>query len=285
MTGVGTAAGATELGELRFEVRSVNGRGLAVRLRLPTACQPFEAAIEEAVRARLARGTVSVAAELVGPGATTLDRTRFAATAAQLRALAAELGLPQPTLADVLAAAASGGRGEPQTSQPLPERCARLLQQALDQLVQHRTADGRATLSAVTTGLDEFAALADHAATRAPALVTAYRERLLQRVQEFVAAHAPGPVPAVDLVREVAIYADRVDTAEELQRLRAHLAEFRAVLSAGGEVGRRLEFLLQELLRETNTLGAKSPDTALAHTVVAMKSALERIKEQLANLQ
>jgi uncharacterized protein (TIGR00255 family) len=285
MTGVGTAAGATELGELRFEIRSVNGRGLTVRLRLPPACQPHEAAIEEAVRARLARGTVSVTAELVGPTTATLDRARITAAAAQLRALAAELGLPPPTLAEVLAATAGAGRGEPQTSQPLPERCARLLQQALDQLVQHRAADGRATLAAVLAGLDEFTGLADTAAARAPALVAAYRERLLQRVQEFVAAHTPGPVPAVDLVREVAIYADRVDTAEELQRLRAHLGEFRTVLVAGGEVGRRLEFLLQELLRETNTLGAKSPDTTLAHAVVAMKSSLERIKEQLANLQ
>ena len=111
-------------------------------------------------------------------------------------------------------------------------------------------------------------------------------------------------MPAVDLVREVAIHADRVDVAEEFQRLRAHLAEFRAILdggdggsgAAGGgsggaaakpgaPVGRRLEFLLQELLRETNTLGSKSPDTELSHTVVGMKSSIDRLKEQVANLE
>lgn len=285
MTGVGTAAGVTELGELRFELRSVNGRGLAVRLRLPSAGAPFEMAIEEAVRARLQRGTVTVTAELAGAATPGLDRTRFAAATAQLRALAAELGLPSPTLADVVAAVGALGRGDPQASLPLPESWAKVLSQAIDQLQLHRATDGRATAAAVLVGLDEFTALADAAAARAPALLVAYRERLLQRVQEFVAAHVPEPVPAADLVREVALYGDRVDTAEELQRLRAHLAEFRAVLAAGGEVGRRLEFLLQELLRETNTLGAKSPDTTLAHTVVAMKSSLERIKEQLANLQ
>jgi len=93
------------------------------------------------------------------------------------------------------------------------------------------------------------------------------------------------PVPAVDLVREVAIYADRVDVAEELQRLAAHLAEIRAALGQPGEVGRRLEFLLQELLRETNTLASKSPDVALSHAAVAMKSCIDRLKEQVANLE
>ena len=108
---------------------------------------------------------------------------------------------------------------------------------------------------------------------------------MLQRVQDFVAAHVPAPPPAVDLVREVALFADRVDVAEELQRLRAHTDEIRSLLHKGGEVGRRLEFLLQELLRETNTLGSKSPDTEVAHTVVAMKSCIATIKEQVANLE
>ena len=86
-------------------------------------------------------------------------------------------------------------------------------------------------------------------------------------------------------MREVALFADRVDVAEELQRLRAHTDEIRSLLHKGGEVGRRLEFLLQELLRETNTLGSKSPDTEVAHTVVAMKSCIATIKEQVANLE
>jgi uncharacterized protein (TIGR00255 family) len=86
-------------------------------------------------------------------------------------------------------------------------------------------------------------------------------------------------------VREVALFADRVDVAEELHRAQAHVAEVEALLARGGELGKRLEFLLQELLRETNTLGAKSPDTAIAHAVVAMKTSIERMKEQAANLE
>jgi uncharacterized protein (TIGR00255 family) len=104
-------------------------------------------------------------------------------------------------------------------------------------------------------------------------------------VQEFVAANVPTPPPAVDLVREVAVYADRVDVAEEFQRLRTHTDALNKLLTEGGEVGRRLEFLLQELLRETNTLGSKSPDTEVAHAVVAMKSCISVIKEQVANLE
>ena len=104
-------------------------------------------------------------------------------------------------------------------------------------------------------------------------------------MQEFVAANVPAPPPAVDLVREVALFSDKVDVAEELQRLRAHQQEVRNALQQGGEVGRRLDFLLQELLREANTLGSKSPDTETAHVVVAMKGCIATMKEQVANLE
>ena len=171
------------------------------------------------------------------------------------------------------------------TSRPLPPQFAALLGQALDELERHRVADGDATIAAMNDLLVGFERDVDAAVARAPHLVDQYRDRLLQRVNDFMQQHLPDPVPAVDLVREVAIYSDRVDVAEELQRLRAHIVEFRALLARDGEVGRRLDFLLQELLRETNTLGSKSPDTELSHTVVAMKSCLDRLREQVANLQ
>lgn len=285
MTGAGFAAGECELGDVRVEVRTANGRGLNVKLRLPPAAAAYEAAIEACVRARLRRGSVAVVVERAQSGSGLPDRAMLRKVAVELRQLADELQLPPPRIADVVLAAGVAVRGEATTSRPLPPRLEALLAAALDDLVAHREKDGAGTAAAIGTALDELTAACRTAAERAPALVDEYRARLLQRVQEFVVANVPAPPPAVDLVREVGLFAERVDVAEEQQRLLAHLAEVRAALAAGGEVGRRIEFLLQELLRETNTLGSKSPDAAMAHTVVAMKTCIDRIKEQAANLE
>ena len=285
MTGAGFAAGDTEIGVIRVEVRSVNGRGLNVKLRLSSACSGFEAAIEERVRTRLSRGSVLVVVERTSAASLLPDRELLRATATEMVDLADEFGLPKPTLADVVQAATGAGRSEAATSRPLPERLGALFDEAIEGLLAHRRSDGAGTGEAIGAQLDELERLTAVAAARAPGIVDDYRERLLQRVQEFVAANVPEPPPAADLVREVAVFADKVDVQEELQRLRAHLDEVRSVLRGGGEVGRRLDFLMQELLRETNTLGSKSPDTETAHAVVAMKGCIATIKEQVANLE
>ena len=285
MTGVGLANGPSELGELRIEVRTVNGRGFAHKLRLPPALSGYDAAIEELLRQHVQRGSVQVVVERQQIATPLPEREVLRAVAEGLHQLADELRLPAPSLADVLQVAMAGARSEAMTSRPLPPRLRELFERALRDLTVHRRTDGAGTTAAIVAQLDEFEAGVRQAVLRAPELVQAYRERLLQRVQEFVARHLQVAPPALDVVREVALFADRVDVAEELQRLQAHIAEVRAVLARGGEVGRRLEFLLQELLRETNTLGSKSPDPAMAHTVVALKTAVERMKEQAANLE
>lgn len=285
MTGVGFAAGPCELGDVRLELRTVNGRGFSAKLRLPPNAGGYELAIEELVRASIARGSVLVVLERAQAAAALPDAEQVKGLAASMRQLADELRLPPPSLAEVLQQLASSGRADASTSRPLPPQLRSLFERALADLAAHRRNDGRGTAGAIGEQLDQFAGLVAQAAARAPMLAEEYRARLLQRVQEFVARHVAVAPPAVDLVREVAVFADRVDVAEELQRLSAHVAEVRGVLARGGEVGRRLEFLLQELLRETNTLGSKSPDTTIAHAVVAMKTCVERMKEQAANLE
>jgi len=285
MTGVGFAAGACEVGEVRIEVRAVNGRALTLRSRLSSACVGFEAAVEELVRQRLQRGSVTVVAEVKTSAAQLPDRMVLRALADELRLLARDLDLAPPSLTEIIQLAGAGSRGEATTARPLPPRFQALLAQALDDLQEHRRTEGRATTAAIEQQLAEFSAHVSAATARAPQLAEIYRERLLLRVQEFLASHVGVAPEAVDVVREVAIYADRIDVAEELQRLTAHLVEVRSVLARGGEVGRRLEFLLQELLRETNTLGSKSPDTTMAHAAVSMKSCIDRMKEQVANLE
>jgi uncharacterized protein (TIGR00255 family) len=285
MTGAGLAAGDSEVGAVRVEVRSVNGRGLSLKLRVPASFGGYEAEIEALVRSRLRRGSVVVVVERTQASAALPDRAVLRATAEELRLLADELGLERPSLADVVQAAGSGARGDAVTSRPLPPELRALFEQAVSSLVAHREADGAGTAAAIEAQLVELARLTEAAASRAPGIVDDYRARLLRRVEEFVAANVPSPPPAADLVREVALFADKVDVAEELQRLRAHQDEVRKALGQGGEVGRRLDFLLQELLRETNTLGSKSPDTETAHVVVAMKGCIATMKEQVANLE
>ncbi|MGB3969481.1 MAG: DUF1732 domain-containing protein, partial [Planctomycetota bacterium] len=202
-----------------------------------------------------------------------------------LRAAAGELQLGPPTLHDVLQVAMAAGRTEALTSRPLPPGLLAVCERAFADLAEHRRTDGAGTVAAILAELTAFEGRRDQVAARAPVVVADYRERLLARIREFVAMHLPAAPPAADVVREVAAFADRVDVAEELQRLAEHCRALRHTLAAGGEVGRRLEFLLQELLRETNTLGAKSPDATIAQLVVEMKAGLERIKEQAQNLE
>ncbi|MBL8734785.1 MAG: YicC family protein [Planctomycetes bacterium] len=285
MTGVGFATGQSEVGDLRIEVRSVNGRGFTVKLRLPPAFGCYEAGVDELVRSKVARGSLTVVVERVQSAPALPDAELVRATASAMLRLADELRLPPPTLAEVLQWLGSAGRSDASTSRPLPPQFRALLERAVDDLLRHRGDDGNGTVAAILAELDRFAVLAKDVAARAPALAEDYRGRLLLKVQEFVQRHVPSAPPATDLVKEVAVFADRIDVAEELQRQQAHLAEVRAVLARGGEVGKRLEFLLQELLRETNTLGSKSPDTSIAHAVVAMKTCIERMKEQAANLE
>ncbi len=285
MTGAGFAAGESEIGDVRVELRSVNGRGLSLKMRLSSAYSGYEAAIEERIKARVARGSIMMVAERVGVSTALPNHDLLRKVAAEMGELADQLQLAKPSLVEVIQAASGSTRGEAATSRPLPKLLGALVDQAIEELVQRRHSDGQGTVQAISEQLDEFLRLTEVCVTRAPLLIDEYRTRLLQRVQDFMAAHVPSPPPAIDIVREVAVFSDRVDVAEELQRLRAHTDEIRSLLAKGGEVGRRLEFLLQELLRETNTLGSKSPDTEVAHTVVAMKSCVATIKEQVANLE
>jgi uncharacterized protein (TIGR00255 family) len=285
MTGVGMAAGPTEFGELRIELRSVNGRGLAVKHRLCAECSMLEHLVEERVRATLARGSVTVNVEAGDELGLLGDVVTLRRTADRLRSVARTLGLSEEfTVRDVLQLAGSLPRHAGGTPETLPPAFIALLDTALAALVQRRRAEGAVLLPVMHGHLDELRHQLATAAARAPAVVTAHRERLQRRVGEVLAAQGL-QLEAADLVREVALFAERIDVSEEVQRLHAHVGEVQAVLQKGGEVGRRLEFLLQEVLREANTLGSKSPDVTMSHAVVAMKSAIDKLKEQAANLE
>lgn len=192
MTGVGFATGQSEVGDLRVEVRSVNGRGFGVKLRLPPAFGCYEAGVDELVRGKVARGSLTVVVERVQSGPALPDAELVRTTASAMLRLADELRLPPPTLAEVLQWLGSAGRSDASTSRPLPPQFRALLERAVDDLLRHRGDDGRGTTAAIRAELDRFTVLANDVAARAPALAEDYRGRLLQRVQEFVQRHVPG---------------------------------------------------------------------------------------------
>ncbi|MEM7206003.1 MAG: YicC/YloC family endoribonuclease [Planctomycetota bacterium] len=291
MTGAGVARGASEVGDVAVELRSINGRTLAIKTRLPPECQGLERSIEQRLRASLQRGTVTVLVERTGDRDTEVLVDRGAAESAvtQLRALATELGLADDLAASHLLSVPGVLRGGgappgPRASWDLPAELGRLVDAALAQLVDERRREGAATAAAIAGELDALAAAAQDAAARVPLIAEAYRARLIARVNEFLEGQARA-VNDADVVREVAIYAERADVGEELQRLGEHLTGARGILAGGGAVGRSLEFLCQELLREVNTLGSKAQDADMARLVVMMKTSVERLREQAANVE
>lgn len=289
MTGAGSASGDTELGRTLVEVRAVNGRGLTFKHRLAPAASGYEAVLERAVASQLRRGSITCIVDVAaadGPRRLGIDPLMLRAAADELRAAATQAGLAADfTLADLLAipgvvSAPEQGRTR---REPSAEFVA-LVERAVAALCAERRREGQAMAQAVARLLDSLTAARAAAAQRAPAALVDYRARLLARVNEFLAGQAKALEPN-DVLREVAMFAERVDADEELSRLNAHLGRARVLLDQGGEVGRSLEFLLQEMLREINTLGSKSQDVEIAHAVVGMKADVDKLRELVANLE
>ena len=289
MTGTGMAAGECELGCLTVECRSVNGRALSVKSRLAVECQGMEAAIEERVRRRFTRGSVQVvlavqdAPQAEEPG---LDLERGEQVAQRLEEFAKSVG-KSVTLGDILAfpgVVRGPSRSAPRLSRKLPDGVSRLLDEALSAMLADRVREGASTRTVMLQEVDSLQAALEEIRVLAPQVVEAYRDRVLQRVNEFLEGRAKALDPS-DVIREVSLFADRVDISEEVHRLEEHGAKAREALRGGGAVGRRFEFLAQEVLREVNTLGSKSPDVGIAHLVVQMKSSIDKLKEQAANLE
>jgi uncharacterized protein (TIGR00255 family) len=290
MTGFGRAEGVGPAFLLTVEVRSVNHRHLDVSIRLPAALAALEPAARRLVQSRLERGRVEVTVQLVpqGGGAAAevaVDPDLARRYVEQARALAATLGLAgEPSLAWVLEQPgvlrlAEPPRPEPDAVGPVLEAT---LGRALDDLVARRAAEG-ATLGAELRGLrSELLGLVAAMSARAPLAAARREERLRERVRALVGEVG---VDEGRLATEVAVWAQKTDVTEELTRLRVHLDELGLMLDKGGPVGRPLDFLLQELNREVNTLAAKADDLELAQAALAAKGILEKMREQVQNLE
>lgn len=288
MTGFGRGEAGAAGRAYTVEVHSVNHRFLEVRCRLPRRLQGLEPKVQQALQGRFARGhfEVSVQEKDLGGGARrlSLDTALAREYAALLRGLQEELGLPGEVSLGLVASQRELIAIE-EAEAPVEEAWTALrpaLETALQELAAMRRQEGEALVGALNRELAAIEAIQERILQRAPEAVAAQRDRLRARIAELLEGRELDPGR---LEQEVAILADRADITEECDRLRSHLAQFRATLAQGGPQGRRLDFLLQEMGREANTTGSKSADAALAHEVVELKAALERLREQVQNLE
>ncbi len=299
MTGFARAQGRLEevqAASWAWEVRSVNGRGLDVRLRLPPGFESLDVPARAAVGRQLARGSVTVTLTVEAPR----DVTAYAVNHALLETLAAtaaDVARRHPHLAParidgllglrgVLESANSEAATDAEAEAARERRDAALLislDQALSALGAARREEG-ARLDAVVAGiLDQVESLRRRAAALAATQPDALRERLRQQVAALLEA---GPVPSEErLHQEAAMLAVKADVREELDRLTAHVAAARDLLKVQGAVGRRLDFLCQEFNREANTLCSKSTDTELTAVGLALKAAIDQMREQVQNIE
>lgn len=289
MTGYGRAAATARGHQLTVEIRSVNHRFLELKQRGVGGA--LEDAIAGRVRGAIERGAVTVTVTARGDdGGGRLDRERVHQVFRELAALAGELGVAPPTLADVLAHVGEPGRaagpagGEP----PDDASVLALVDAALAELVEMRRVEGAALARELSTRVDALSQLATELAEQAAQAAPQASAKLLERVQRLLSQLPGGEGQGLSpdrLAQEVALLVDRGDITEELVRLRSHLEQVREVLTMRGAAGRRLDFLLQEIGRELNTVGAKSWSAAISRRIVDAKSELEKLREQAQNVE
>lgn len=293
MTGFAARSGEGAGHSWAWEARSVNGKGFDLRLRLPEGIEGLEAALRAAVTARLARGNVAVTLRLeraAGSTAPRLDPAALAQVMANLAAIAAEAGRHGLALRESSAAEILALRGVTETAAPevvdgaaLRDALVSDFNAVLDDLQAMRATEGQALHAVLVAQIARIEALAAEAEAAAEARAPAQAEALraaLARVME----NAEGADPA-RVAQELAILAVKADVTEEIDRLRAHVAAARALLSEAEPVGRRLDFLAQEFNREANTLASKSNHASLTRVALELKAAIDQMREQVQNVE
>jgi uncharacterized protein (TIGR00255 family) len=290
MTGFGRAAFQVEGVTFQVEMRSVNHRHLDVQVRLPRLLAGQEAECRRRVQGAFGRGklelSVSSAAGAPPPPDLEIDRAAAQRYVEAARTLASQHGLSEGLSAAALLALPGVSRLAEHTlpEGELAESLGAAVGRATAELAAMRESEGRALERELRLRLGRIEALLERLSGSTAGVQEVARERLRRRAEQLRAE--VGHFDEARLHQEIVLAADRLDVAEEIARLRSHVEQFGSALAAEGEpVGRRLDFLLQEMGREANTLGAKAADAAVAHQVVDLKTELERVREQVQNVE
>lgn len=295
MTGFGDASEQVDGVHYAVEIRSLNNRYFKSTIRLPEEIGGLEAELESLLRKRLTRGSVTLSVNMRVSGAMAAQRvdddvllsylehletihTKFTkqdrAVQIDLTALLAMPGVLQPSV---------NQREIFDQSRPV---VTKLVNQACDNVIQMRITEGKGIAADFATQSGVIQDRLDLIKGRAPKVVEEYHQRLRTRIDELI-SRAKLKMDENDLIREVAIFAERADISEETSRMGGHLEQFRKLVNgeSGGPVGRTLDFMTQELLREANTIASKSNDVEISRAVVEVKGAIDRIKEQAQNVE
>ncbi len=290
MTGYGESA-SNEQGVRAFlEVRSLNSRYFKTTIRLPEDLQGLEAEIEAVLRKRLVRGTVTLNARYSDDASAAAHRINTQALASYLEQIREASGGTNSGGFDAGLLSLPGVLEPPADEEARIERARvslmALLDKSLAKLIQMRTREGSEIESDLASHLSIIEARVGRLTERAPKAVQEYEARLRARIDTLLSEANIRLEPA-DLIREIAVYAERSDVAEELARLKGHLAQFGELISRkdGAPVGRTLDFLAQEMLREANTIASKCSDADMSRDIVEVKGAIDRIKEQAQNVE
>ena len=295
MTGYGAGHLDQDGVSVAVEIRSVNNRYLKLHCRLPDGYAVLEPRIEETVRQAVRRGAIQLNLDIRRKTSAEdyqLNTELLTSYVQQICEVRRTLGEENPLPSDVdlesvlmlpgVVAEDQRQASHAEDDWPLVQQA---LQSALSELTSMREKEGQAMTADLETQTNAIESAAAEVEQLAPQVVEAYQTRLTERLNKLLAQHDVEVQPG-DIVREVGVFAERADISEEIVRLRSHLVQFRDVMkqNAAG-AGRKLEFLVQELLRETNTIGSKANDAEIAKRVVHVKTCIERIREMVQNVE
>jgi uncharacterized protein (TIGR00255 family) len=288
MTGYGCSERATDGSRVRVEIRSVNQRFLDVQLRGPRQTIQVEDRIRAMVESRLERGRVSIYIEWTGAGVDegpAINREYAARLVAELRGVAEELGLPGDITVGHLARFQQifEHNGATPAADEIWEMLEPSLCEALDAMVGMREEEGRRLKDELSGRLQAISTHVAEIEAAAPDAAAALKARLRERITDLM-----GETPPVDearLAQELASAAERSDFTEEVVRLRAHVEHAGSCLDEDGPVGKRLNFLVQEMHREANTIGSKTSDVGVAGSALSLKEEVEKLREQVQNVE
>jgi uncharacterized protein (TIGR00255 family) len=290
MTGFARHEAVAEGIDFVWELRSVNGKGLDMRLRLPPGFEPIEAALRRLAASRLSRGNIQASLQL-RRDAMLPEFVVNEAMLHQVLALSSQLvadGHAAPPSADGILAIkgvvdVAETRPDPETEARRHEAVKQGFAAGLDALASARESEGEALRTILGQRIDEIASLGDRAERDPARSVEAIRQRLVSQVADLLDSEAR--LDEARLHQEVALLAARADIREELDRLRAHVEAARSLLAEGGPIGRRLDFLSQEFNRESNTVCSKSNATSLTAIGLELKVVIDQFREQVQNLE
>ena len=288
MTGFGRAEGVDHGVALRFEISSVNRKQFDVKFSLPKELAIYEGTLRANLAKRLTRGSIMVRAELNyledAPAASRIDHAFLNTVIREAREAAEKNGLdPAMSIGQVLAVPGVVVPASALSSSPEFETfLLGVFDAALDRHIEMRRTEGAALERDILARIDEFEALVAKIHALTPGLPEQQAARMRERLKD---AGFNAEADDERMLREFVIFADRLDVTEELTRLDTHFKHFRSLAAGGGSPGRSLDFLMQEMFREINTLGNKAGTAEISPLVVAVKTGLEKVREQIQNIE